>query len=155
MGGGWVIRQLLLVLCVWGKDAVGTRGETERLFLFKVVLNFVVSPSLQMKKWENFGARSHGHSARSRGHTFRRDRDQSKMLKGVVGNMHCLAKFSREAGPTPYIGHAQYIYACYLKSQISSGSPPSDCNLESVWSCQVDLRRDMPKACALALSPSL
>ena len=37
-------------------------------FFFKVVLNFVVSPSLQMKKWENFGARSHGHSARSRGH---------------------------------------------------------------------------------------
>ena len=66
-----MIRQLLLVLCVWGKDAVGTRGETGRLlFFFKVVLNFVVSPSLQMKKWENFGARSHGHSARSRGHAF-------------------------------------------------------------------------------------
>ena len=40
-------------------------------FFFKVVLNFVVSPSLQMKKWENFGARSHGHSARSRGHAFK------------------------------------------------------------------------------------
>ena len=66
-----MIRQLLLVLCVWGKDAVGTRGETGRLFFFcKVVLNFVVSPSLQIKKWENFGARSHGHSARSRGHAF-------------------------------------------------------------------------------------
>ena len=68
--GGGVIRQLLLVLCVWGKDAVGTRGETGRLFFFKVVLNFVVSPSLRMKKWENFGACSHGHSARSRGHAF-------------------------------------------------------------------------------------
>ena len=33
-GGGGVIRELLLVLCVWGKDAVGTRGETGRLFFF-------------------------------------------------------------------------------------------------------------------------
>ena len=44
--------------------------RTGRLFFFKAVLNFVVSPSLQVKKWENFGARSHGHSARSRGHAF-------------------------------------------------------------------------------------
>ena len=40
---------------------------------------------------------------------------------------------------TPYLDPARCIYACYLKSQISSSSPPSDCNLESVWSCQVDL----------------
>ena len=50
---------------------MGTRGESGRLFFFlKVVLNFVVSPSLQMKEWEKIGARSHGHSARSRGHAF-------------------------------------------------------------------------------------
>ena len=61
-----------------------------------------------------------------------RTRDFSKMLKSVVTNMHCLAKFSREAGFTPYLGHAHYLYACYLKSQISSRSPPSECNLESV-----------------------
>ena len=75
----------------------------------------------------------------------RRGRDLSKMLKGVVTNMRCLVKFVREAGLTPYIGHAHYIYVCFLKSRISSRSPPSDCNLH----------RDMPKACALALSPSL
>ena len=43
----------------------------------------------------------------------------------------------------------------YLKGQMTSSSPPSDCNLESVWSLQVVLGKDMPKACALALSPSL
>ena len=79
----------------------------------------------------------------------------SKMLTGVVTNMHCLTKFSREAGLTPCMGHTHYLYACYLKSQISSRSPPSECNLESVWSCQVDLDKDMPKACALALTPDL
>ena len=36
------------------RPAQGTRGETGRLFFFKVVLNFVVSPSLQVKKWEKF-----------------------------------------------------------------------------------------------------
>ena len=51
-------------------------------------------------------------------------RDVSGMLKGVVSNMHLLAKFSREAGFLPYIGHAHYnaIYECYLKSQITSTS---------------------------------
>ena len=83
------------------------------------------------------------------------DQDVSRMLKGVVTNMHLLAKFSREAGFVPYLGHAHYLYACYLKSQINSSRPPSDCDLESVWSLQVDLDKDMPKACALALSPSL
>ena len=34
-------------------------------------------------------------------------RDLSGMLKGVVSNMHLLAKFAREAGFLPYIGHAQ------------------------------------------------
>ena len=43
-------------------------------------------------------------------------RDVSGMLKGVVSNMHLLAKFSREAGFLPYTGHAHYIYECYLKS---------------------------------------
>ena len=38
-------------------------------------------------------------------------RDISKMLKGVVTNMHCLAKFSTEAGLTSYIGNAHYLYA--------------------------------------------
>ena len=54
-------------------------------------------------------------------------RDISKMLKGVVTNMHCLTKFFREAGLTPYLGH------------VLSGR----------------LDKDMPKACALAVSPSL
>ena len=53
-------------------------------------------------------------------------RDISKMLKGVVTNMHCLAEFSQGAGLTPYIGHAHYLYACYLKSQISSRDTPSE-----------------------------
>ena len=83
------------------------------------------------------------------------DQDISGMLKGIVSNMHLLAKFSREAGFAPYLDHAHYLYACYLKSQINSSRPPSDCDLESVWSLQVDLDKDMPKACALALSPSL
>ena len=48
------------------------------------------------------------------------------MLKGVVTNMHCLAKFFRESGLTPCMGHAYYIDACYLKSQISSSNPPSE-----------------------------
>ena len=59
-------------------------------------------------------------------------RDISKMLKGVVANMHCLIKFSREAGLTPYLGHAHYLYACYLKSQVSSRIPPSESKLEPV-----------------------
>ena len=63
--------------------------------------------------------------------------------------MHCLTKFFRAAGLNPYLGSAHYLYACYLKSQISPSSPPSECNVESVWSCQVDLRKDMPKACTL------
>ena len=37
------------------------------LVFFEVVLNSVVSPSPQMNRWESFGARSHGHSTRSRG----------------------------------------------------------------------------------------
>ena len=77
------------------------------------------------------------------------------MLRGVVFNMHLLAKLSREAGFTPYVGHAHYIYACYLKSQINSSRLPSDCDFGSVWSLQVDLDKDMPKACALAMKPSL
>ena len=84
-----------------------------------------------------------------------RDRNVSAMLKGVVANMHILAKFSREAGFLPYIGHAHYIYECYLKSQINSSSPPSGCDLSTVWSLQVDLDQDLPKACSLALKPSL
>ena len=83
------------------------------------------------------------------------DNDVSRMLRGVVSNMHLLAKLSREAGFTPYVGHAHYIYACYLKSKINSSRPPSDCDLGSVWSLQVDLDKDMPKACALAMQPSL
>ena len=40
-------------------------------------------------------------------------RDISKMLKGVVTNMnmHCLLKFSREAGLTPHMGHAHNMLA--------------------------------------------
>ena len=81
--------------------------------------------------------------------------DVSGMLKGVVSNMHLLAKLSREAGFLPYIGHAHYIYECYLKSQINSSRPPSGCDLSTVWSLQVDLDKDMPKACFLAMKPSL
>ena len=83
------------------------------------------------------------------------DQDVSQRLKGVVTNMHLLAKFSREAGFVPHLGYAHYIYACYLKSQINSSRPPSTCDLGTVWSLQVDLDKDMPKACALALTPSL
>ena len=77
------------------------------------------------------------------------NRDVSGMLKGVVSNMHLLAKFSREAGFLPYIGHAHYIYECYLKSQINSSRPPSGCDLSSVWPLQVDMDKDMPEASLL------
>ena len=83
------------------------------------------------------------------------DRNVSAMLKGVVANMHVLSKFSREAGFLPYIGHAHYIYECYLKSQMNSSRPLSGCDLSTVWSLQVDLDKDLPKACSLALKPSL
>ena len=83
------------------------------------------------------------------------DRNVSAMLKGVVANMHILAKFSREAGFLPYIGHAHYVYECYLKSQINSSRPPSGCDLSTVWSLQVDLDKDMPRVCSFALKPSL
>ena len=83
------------------------------------------------------------------------DRSVTGMLKGVVANTHILAKFSREAGFLPYIGHAHYIYECYLKSQINSSRPPSGCDLITVWSLQVDLDEDLPKACSLAMKPSL
>ena len=83
------------------------------------------------------------------------DRNVSAMLKGVVANMHMLAKLSREAGFLPYSGHAHYLYECYLKSQINSSSPPSGCDLSIVWSLQVDLDQDLPKACSLSLTPSL
>ena len=59
---------------------------------------------------------AHEQNALERAHA---DNDVSRMLKGVVSNTHLLAKLSREAGFTPYVGHAHYIYACYLKSQIS------------------------------------
>ena len=78
-------------------------------------------------------------------------RDVSRVLRGVVSNMHLLAELSHEAGFLPCIGHAHYIYECYLKSQINSSRPPSDCDLSSVWSLQVDLDKELPKACSLAL----
>ena len=87
--------------------------------------------------------------------TAHRERDVSGMLKGVVSNMHPLAKFAREAGFLPYIGQAHYIYECYLKSQINSSRPPSGYDISSVWSLQTDLDRDMPKVCSLATKPSL
>ena len=77
------------------------------------------------------------------------------MLRGVVSNMHLLAKLSREAGLLPYIGHAHYIYACYLKSKINSSRPPDDCDLSSVWSLQVDLDKDLPQLASLSMQPSL
>ena len=39
------------------------------------------------------------------------DKHLTKMLKGVVTNMHYLMSFSREAGLTPLLGPARYIYA--------------------------------------------
>ena len=84
-----------------------------------------------------------------------RDRNVSAMLRGVVANMHILIKFSREAGFLPHIGHAHYIYECYLNSQINSSRPPSGCDLSAIWSLQVDLDKDLPKACSLTLNPSL
>ena len=83
------------------------------------------------------------------------DHDVSRMLRGVVSDMHLLTKLSREAGFLPYIGHAHYIYECYLKSKINSSRPPSDCDLSSVWSLQVDLDKDMPRAASLSMKPSL
>ena len=82
------------------------------------------------------------------------DNDVSRMLRGVVSNMLLLTKLSREAGFAPYMGNAHYIYACYLKNKINSSRPPSDCDLSSVWSLQVDLDKDMPKVCSLAMKPS-
>ena len=52
------------------------------------------------------------------------NRDLTRMLKGVITNMHCLTKFARETGLTLYIGHAHYLFACYRTSQASSRSPP-------------------------------
>ena len=85
----------------------------------------------------------------------KRERDVSAMLKGVVANMHVLCRFSREAGFLPYIGHAHYIYECYLKSRINSSSPQTGCDLSIVWSLMVDLDKDLPRACSLTLKPSL
>ena len=87
--------------------------------------------------------------------TAHREHDVSGMLKGVVSNMHLLAKFAREAGFLPYVGHAHYIYECYLKSQINSSRPSSECDLSSIWSIQTDLDRHLPKVCSLAMQPSL
>ena len=58
----------------------------------------------------------HEHNALVQAHA---DNDVSRMLRGVVSNMHLLTKLSREAGFLPYIGHAHYIYECYLKSKIN------------------------------------
>ena len=55
--------------------------------------------------------------------------------------------FSREAGLIPCLGPAHYKYAYYLKSQVTSSNPPTECNLKSVWSCQADLLMNVPKAC--------
>ena len=74
----------------------------------------------------------------------KRDREVSAMLKGVVANMHVLCRFSREAGFLPYIGHAHYIYECYLKSRDQLKQPPSGCDLSTVWSLMVDLDKDLP-----------
>ena len=40
-------------------------------------------------------------------------------MLGVFTSMHCLTKFSREAGLTPYLGHAGCLHACYLKSEVT------------------------------------
>ena len=40
----------------------------------------------------------------------RKDRNLSKMLEGVVTSMHCLTKFSREAGLTRRLKNYQYQY---------------------------------------------
>ena len=56
----------------------------------------------------------HEQGALGRAHA---DNNMSRMLRGVVSNMHLLTKLSREAGFAPYMGHAHYIHACYLKSQ--------------------------------------
>ena len=65
------------------------------------------------------------------------DQDVSQMLKRVVTNVHLLAKFSREAGFVPYLGHAHYLYDCYWKSRINASPPPSTCDLGSVWSLRL------------------
>ena len=53
-----------------------------------------------------------------------RDKHLTKMLQGVVAyNTHCLALLSLETGLAPYLGPAQYIHACYLRSQSNSTNP--------------------------------
>ena len=52
------------------------------------------------------------------------DLDVSRMLKRVVSNMRLLAKFFREAGFAPYLGHAHYIYACAFEEP-NQLKPPS------------------------------
>ena len=48
-----------------------------------------------------------------------------------------------------------FVDVCFLKSQSDSSSPPSECNLESVWSCQAYLLQEMPEVCSLELSPAI
>ena len=45
-------------------------------------------------------------------------------------NVRCLTTLSREVGLIPHLGPAHHVYVCYLKSQITSNNPPSECNLE-------------------------
>ena len=54
---------------------------------------------------------AHEQAALERAHAYH---DVSRMLRGVVSNVHLLAKLSREAGFTPHVGHAHYIYDSML-----------------------------------------
>ena len=56
-------------------------------------------------------------------------RQLTRMLKGVVTNMHCLALLSLETGMVPYLGPAQHIDACYLEALQTSQQPPEECTL--------------------------
>ena len=45
-------------------------------------------------------------------------RGMSKMLKDVVTNMHCLIKFSREAGLTPYLGANWDMHTIFMHATL-------------------------------------
>ena len=51
-------------------------------------------------------------------------RDIAQMLKGVVTNMHCLVKFSREAGLTPFY-RACSLHLCLFSQESKHVSRPT------------------------------
>ena len=75
-----------------------------------------------------------------------------EISSGIAPAVSSTSQMPRQPHPD---GPTTYLYECYLKSQINSARPPSGCDLSTVWSLQVDLDKDLPRACSLALTPSL